>query len=177
MSRDSRLRWMLSFALLLCFCASLLAQDKPQLRDDQLTPDQIPACSLDTKLDSNRGIEVLSDTEGVNFASYLQKVQQEVRTNWYAVIPEAAFPPLREKGTVVLRFRILKNGSVAELKSVCRSGDIALDRAAYAGIIKSNPFSPLPKEFHGDSLALRISFTYNPDRKKPDKAPPPHSQK
>ena len=176
MSRGSRLRWALSFALLFCFCASLLAQDKPQLKDDHLTPDQIPPCSLDTKL-ANGDLEILSDTLGVDFGPYLREMWEKVRKNWYAVIPGAAYPPLREQGTVVLRFRILKNGSIAELNFVCRSGDLALDRAAYAGVSKSSRFAPLPKEFHGDFLALRMRFTYNPDRKKPDKAPPADSQK
>jgi len=78
---------------------------------------------------------------------------------------------------VALSFRILKDGSVAQLKFVCKSGDIALDRAAYAAVNKSTPFSSLPREFQGDYLALRMTFAYNPDRKKPDKTPPQESQK
>ena len=42
------------------------------------------------------------------------------------------------------------------------SGDVPLDRAAYGGISASDPFSPLPHEFHGPYLALRITFFYNP---------------
>jgi hypothetical protein len=43
------------------------------------------------------------------------------------------------------------------------SGDVALDRAAWAGISYSNPFPPLPSEFHGPYLGLRIHFFYNPE--------------
>jgi hypothetical protein len=42
------------------------------------------------------------------------------------------------------------------------SGDIALDRAAWVGISASNP-RPLPSDFTGPYLALRIRFLYNPD--------------
>jgi hypothetical protein len=42
------------------------------------------------------------------------------------------------------------------------SGDVSLDRAAWGGITASNPFAPLPGEFHGPYLALRFHFYYNP---------------
>jgi len=173
MSKNRRLYAALGVALVPCLCGSLLAQEKPQPKADEPILEQAPGCSLDTY----GGLEILSDTQGVDFGPYFRQMVQEVRTNWYAAIPKAAYPPLREKGMVVLRFRILKDGSVAELKFVCRSGDVALDRAAYAGISKSSPFSPLPREFHGDSLDFRMTFAYNPDRKKPDKAPERDSQK
>jgi hypothetical protein len=44
------------------------------------------------------------------------------------------------------------------------SSDVALDRAAWGGIVGSNPFQPLPKEFPGQYLGLRIYFYYNPDK-------------
>ncbi len=48
------------------------------------------------------------------------------------------------------------------MRLVGQSGDIALDRAAWGGITASNPFPPLPSEFHGNYLALRFHFFYNP---------------
>jgi TonB family protein len=109
-------------------------------------------------------MEILSDTLGVDFGPYLERVLQSVRTNWYAVIPESAYPPLRKKGEVTIQFAILPDGRVAGLHFENGSGDIPLDRAAYAGISASNPFPPLPPEFKGPYLALRIRFYYNPDR-------------
>ena len=107
-------------------------------------------------------LEVLSDTQGVDFGPYLSRVLQAVRMNWYNLIPEAARPPLLERGKVSIEFAILPNGSVAGLRYVSSSGDIALDRAAWGGITASNPFAPLPSEFHGPYLALRFHFYYNP---------------
>jgi PDZ domain len=48
-------------------------------------------------------VEVTTDTEGVHFGPYLQRVVHDVKLNWYALIPEAAMPPLLEKGKVVHR--------------------------------------------------------------------------
>jgi TonB family protein len=50
---------------------------------------------------------------------------------------------MMKKGEVGIEFAILKNGNVAGMKLVS-SGDVALDRGAWAGITASNPFPPLP---------------------------------
>ncbi|HUS19319.1 MAG TPA: TonB family protein [Terriglobales bacterium] len=109
-------------------------------------------------------IDVLSDTMGVDFGPYLQRVLQSVRANWYNLIPEVARPPLLKRGTVAVEFVITKNGSVAGMRLAGPSGDVSLDRAAWGGITASNPFPPLPGEFRGEYLALRFHFLYNPER-------------
>jgi TonB family protein len=109
-------------------------------------------------------MEILSDTQGVDFGPYLQRVLHDVRQNWYNIIPEAARPPLLERGKVSIEFAILKDGRVAGMKLIAPSGDVALDRAAWGGITASNPFPPLPSQFGGTYLALRFHFFYNPDK-------------
>ena len=107
--------------------------------------------------------ELLTDTQGVDFGPYLQRVLHDVRENWYQLIPEVARPPLMKKGKVSIEFAIMKDGRVAGLRYDSSSGDVSLDRAAYGGITASNPFPPLPSEFPGQYLALRFHFYYNPD--------------
>lgn len=109
-------------------------------------------------------LEVLSDTQGVDFGPYLSRVLQAVRQNWYAIIPESARPPLLKRGKVSIQFVILPTGKVAGMQYTGSSGDIALDRAAWGGITASDPFSPLPSQFHGPYLALRFHFYYNPQK-------------
>ena len=109
-------------------------------------------------------LEVLSDTQGVDFGPYLERVLQAVRMNWYNLIPEEARPPLLKKGKVAIEFAILKDGKVAGMRIVAPSGDTPLDRAAWGGITASAPFAPLPGEFHGPYLALRFHFYYNPGK-------------
>ena len=110
------------------------------------------------------GLEVLSDTMGVDFGPYLARVLHDVKMNWYNLIPESAKAPIMKKGNVGIEFAILKDGSVAGMKLVYSSGDVALDRGAWGGITASNPFPPLPTEFKGQYLALRFKFLYNPDK-------------
>jgi TonB family protein len=109
-------------------------------------------------------LDVLSDTMGVDFGPYLQRVLHDVRTNWYTLIPEVARAPMMRKGKVAIEFAITKDGHVAGMKLTGPSGDVSLDRAAWGGITNSNPFPPLPSEFRGQYLALRFHFFYNPDK-------------
>jgi TonB family protein len=70
-------------------------------------------------------------------------------------------PPLLKKGEVSIDFSILKDGTIAGMRYYSGSGDVALDRAAYGGITASTPFQPLPSEFGGQYLSLRIRFILN----------------
>ena len=109
-------------------------------------------------------VDILSDTQGVDFGPYLTRVVHVVRINWYNLIPEIARSPLFKQGKVSIEFAIMPNGSVAGMRLVGPSGDVSLDRAAWGGITGSSPFEPLPHEFHGPYLALRFNFYYNPNK-------------
>ena len=106
-------------------------------------------------------LDILSDTQGVDFGPYLQRILQDVKENWYLLIPESA---AMKKGKLAIEFAITKDGHVAGMKLFASSGDAALDRPAWGSITNSNPFPPLPSEFTGQYLALRFRFYYNPDK-------------
>lgn len=106
-------------------------------------------------------LDILSDTQGVDFGPYLQRILQDVRENWYHLIPESAE---MKKGKLAIEFAITRDGKVADMRLIATSGDVALDRPAWGSITASNPFPPLPSEFTGPYLALRFRFYYNPDK-------------
>jgi TonB family protein len=107
------------------------------------------------------GVEVLSDTMGVNFDPYLKRIVQIVNENWHTLLPESVFPPIRKSGTVAIEFAILKDGTVAGMKLAGSSGDPPLERACWGSITNSVPFPPLPQEFPGQYLQLRFLYCYN----------------
>ncbi len=106
-------------------------------------------------------VDVLSDTLGVDFGPYIQRVIYDTKRAWYPIIPEVARPPIQKQGRVLIRFKILPDGSVKEMKLEGPSGDVSLDRAAWGGITGAAPFPPLPKNFKGPFLELRFYFLYN----------------
>jgi outer membrane biosynthesis protein TonB len=106
-------------------------------------------------------LQMLTPTEGVDFTNYLTRVLASIKRNWYAVIPESA--RLGERGRVVLQFRILRDGSVPSMdpRLMVTSTKDHLDRAAMSSIRASNPFEPLPQQFSGPFIELRIIYLYN----------------
>lgn len=106
------------------------------------------------------GVQVLSDTQGVDFTSYIQRLLATLKRNWLAVMPESAY---LDKGVVYTTFQINPDGSVPPPDPTLErtSGLQPLDNAAMSAIHASNPFEPLPAAFHGPYLRLRIAFLYN----------------
>jgi TonB family protein len=103
--------------------------------------------------------QILSDTMGVNFDPYLQRLVAAIRANWYAVMPEIAH--MGKRGRVVVVFDVSRDGMVSRLMLISTSGSEPLDRAALAGISASVPFQALPPEFRGPSVRLQVTFLYN----------------
>jgi TonB family protein len=109
----------------------------------------------------NGNVDVLSDTMGWDYGPYVQRVVWDTEHAWWPIIPESARPPLDKQGKVMIRFKINPDGSVRDMMLEGPSGDVALDRAAWAGITGASPFPPIPKAFKGPFLELRFYFLYN----------------
>ena len=107
------------------------------------------------------GAQILSDTMGVDFSAYLRRVVSDTRRNWQPLIPEEVQPPLMKKGVVGIRFTILPGGQIGAMTLETKSGDVALDKAAWYAITSEGAFPPLPHDFHGPQLELRFGFFYN----------------
>lgn len=107
------------------------------------------------------GAEILSDTQGVDFSAYMRRLHNDIQRNWNPLIPEEVQPPLLKKGIVGIRFIILSDGQIGDIKLETTSGDVALDKAAWYAITSEGQFPPLPTAFHGPKLELRVGFFYN----------------
>jgi TonB family protein len=106
------------------------------------------------------GVQVLSNTEGVDFGAWLARWHYVTERTWDPLIPDEVNPPISKSGVVAIRFKVLPNGQVTDMQLEGRSGDSALDRAAW-GAISGSSYQPLPRNFHGPYLELRAFFFYN----------------
>jgi TonB family protein len=106
------------------------------------------------------GVQVLSDTQGVDFSNWLQRWHYITQQTWDPLIPDEVNPPILKAGVVAVRFKVLPNGQVTDMQLDGRSGDTGLDRAAW-GAITGSSYPALPREFHGPYLELRAYFLYN----------------
>jgi outer membrane biosynthesis protein TonB len=107
------------------------------------------------------GVEVLSDMQGVDFGPYIRKILGDIKRNWIPLIPEEARPPLNKQGETLIRFTILPDGRIAAMNLDGSSQDTAIDRACWGGITGVGQFPPLPANFHGPNLELRVDFLTN----------------
>jgi outer membrane biosynthesis protein TonB len=109
----------------------------------------------------NAGPEILSDTLGVNFDPYLAKIMREIKETWIPLIPEEALPPLNKQGETQIRFIILPDGKIGGMVLEGSTHDDAINRSCWGSITGVGQFPPLPKEFHGPNLELRIHYFVN----------------
>jgi TonB family protein len=105
--------------------------------------------------------EILSDMQGVDFNPYISRIMREIYEQWIPLIPEEAQPPLRKQGITVVRFTINADGTIAAMHLDGSTHDDALNRAAWGSITGVGQFPPLPKQFHGPNLELRIHYMVN----------------
>lgn len=102
------------------------------------------------------GVQVISNSEGVNFRDWLTRWRQATDSTLRDLMQIERGAP--EPGEVMIRFRVLPSGRVMDGSVVLekKSGDAAFDRAAWDAITGST-YPPLPIGF-GPNLELRAVF-------------------
>ncbi len=121
-------------------------------RGDAIAPSRIGA---------GTGVDILSDTMGVNFDPYLKRIMRQIYNTWIPLIPEEARPPLNKQGVTQIRFIILPDGKIGGMVLEGSTHDDALNRAAWGSITGVGQFPALPAEFHGPNLTLRVHYLVN----------------
>lgn len=116
------------------------------------------------------GVEILSDTLGVDFGPYIKRLLRILYDSWLPLIPEETRPPLNKEGSTLIRFTINKDGTLAPgaMHLDASTHDEAIDRAAWGSIVGVGQMPPLPKNFTGPNLELRIDFIISHNAPKND---------
>jgi hypothetical protein len=93
-----------------------------------------------------------------DFAPYMLEMKRKVEHN---VFPPPAFTYMGLiSGETVLRFKVMPNGEVKDLKVLKYSGHESLKETSVNAIVNSSPFRPLPADFPENFLEVTASFTY-----------------
>ena len=111
--------------------------------------------------DIGGGMEVLSDMQGVDFSAWLRRMHDDVQRNWEPLLPEETEAPILKQGETYVRVKILPDGSIADMHLDGSSHDVAIDKSCWGSITSEGQFPPLPKQFHGPYLELRLHFIVN----------------
>lgn len=96
-------------------------------------------------------------TESIKYVSYMKLLKDKIQNVW--VYPEQARLK-NQQGTLLVKFGINKNGSLAYADVIRSSGYPILDEAAIKAIKEASPFNPLPERFGVDRLNIYATFSY-----------------
>ena len=119
----------------------------------------VPTTDGDATAGVSSSIELITPTNGVDFDSYIKRLLIKLKQKWYSGMPEEAREG--QKGKAVVQFQIRTDGGIESAALETSSGIDILDDAAMGAIRRSDPLDPLPAEFHGPFVRLRIIFLYN----------------
>ncbi|RXH58044.1 TonB C-terminal domain-containing protein [Granulicella sibirica] len=111
---------------------------------------------------STAGVEVLSDTQGVDFGPYIRQMLHTINDGWRKRLAQETGLPIDKPRVTVIRFSIRPDGTLASMRLEGTSHEGALDRAAWASMTEVNGFSALPATFTGQAFELRLRFNYLP---------------
>lgn len=94
---------------------------------------------------------------GTALQGYLAKVRSLLEKN--KIYPSQA-RSRNEQGTVVVRFTIGADGSIAGVSLSSSSGSVILDQAAQETVRKVGRFPPIPAEVQKSSLTVQVPLAY-----------------
>ena len=96
------------------------------------------------------GIDALREPD---FGPYMRELQRRIKLNWDP-------PKGNESKTVVLLFKIARDGRLLSCKVHRSSGLPSADQAALKAVELTAPFRPLPADFKGQSIDIQFTFDY-----------------
>jgi hypothetical protein len=97
--------------ILLFCCAFAFGQDAAPANPSKQKSAHQYGLGLGTIGRNVEGVEILSNTSGVEFAPYLRIVVRKVYQNWHDLIP----PSETRKGKLAIEFAITKDGKLADM--------------------------------------------------------------
>ena len=96
------------------------------------------------------GIDALREPD---FGPYMRELQRRIKLNWDP-------PKGNESKTVVLLFKIAKDGRLLSCRVHRSSGLPSADQAALKAVELTAPFRPLPGDFKGQNIDIQFTFDY-----------------
>ena len=117
--------------------------------------------AANSKDGNNVGVDMLSDTQGFDFAPYLRTALKLIFDTWRPLIPEEARAPQYQKSKTAIRFSIRSSGELASMHLDSSTRQMQFDRAAWGAITGVEKFPPLPEKFTKPTLELRVYFYVN----------------
>lgn len=154
-------------AVSLLFCSAHMIGQTNGAKSSAADLSQLPNDSTPQGSPQNQRLvaDILSDTQGVDFGPYMRQALQSIRRLWLSSESVRVTPADKSQTETIIRFTISPEGKISAMELVQATHQIEIDRAAWGSITGVGEFPPLPTEFNGPNLVLRIGFRVNPSQR------------
>ncbi len=108
---------------------------------------------MDVNVKEDKGTSISVDAARFPFSYYLEAVEGKVSRNWFGTAVSGA-----EGLKCVVYFRLLRDGSIDDVRVEKSSGNRYFDESAVRAVRSAAPFAPLPRAFSGMYLGIHFVF-------------------
>jgi TonB family protein len=95
---------------------------------------------------------------GIGFAWYAEALQRRLSEEWGKTLGQVSGPTDKP---VVVRFQILRDGRIEDIRVVDSSGNRSFDYSAHRAVQFINPFRALPPALRRNAIAIEMTFRMN----------------
>jgi TonB family protein len=95
---------------------------------------------------------------GDRFSWYVNAVRARVSSNWLLTMVSSS---ISSAPRVYITFDILRDGEVTNVEVTQSSGIPEVDRSALRAVLASNPLGPLPPDYQGKQVTVKIYFDFH----------------
>jgi TonB family protein len=108
---------------------------------------------LTTGMEVPLGGSGVTGLEGGDFPHtlYIQGMHRKIGANWFR-------PQVTAGATVIIYYRILRDGTITDARVETSSGNPTFDRAALSAVRSASPLNPLPFAYSGTFLGVHLTF-------------------
>jgi TolA protein len=99
------------------------------------------------------GTGISVDAAQFPFAYFLSAIERRVSDHWYNTSSQPG-----SGLTCVVYFRLMRDGSVQDVRGETSSGNDYFDRSAVRAVKGASPFPPLPRGFQDEFLGIHFTF-------------------
>jgi protein TonB len=137
-------------------------QKAPEQEPNQLTTEEGPRAisplfNQQQAVGAGVGME-RGNPFGIGFAWYAEALQRRLSEEWTKTLSQVSGPTDRP---VVVRFEILRDGRIEDIRVIESSGNRSFDYSAHRAVQFINPFRALPPALRRSSIPVEMTFRKN----------------
>lgn len=136
------------------------APEKPDNQSPSTTGSRASSEVFEAPSEAIGGVGVSGrDPFGQAGAAYARRLQEKLSREWAKTLGQVSG---NRSNAAVVQFKILKNGSIRDIRIVQSSGNRSFDYSVHRAVQYTNPFNPLPPQMRRSVVSVEMRFQLSP---------------